>query len=170
MGSEGRTHGWVSNGQKVTLKHISLWLGSWHNWVTGRNCLSWWHESLCSNSFCFYNQTITSPEYRFSLHKKHIGNWFNAPNLAVTVFHNLVTSQLVFTLPEKLLAAPEWQSKDKANIILLSDCVQRADTVPLIRRLLNDFSDPVNGLMKEIKTDIVIFSDTTIFKNEAFFS
>lgn len=74
--------------------------------VSDRDCLSRWHESLSSNSSCFYNQTITSPEYRFLPHKKHIGNWFNATGLAVTMFHNLVTSQVVLPASEKLLAAP----------------------------------------------------------------
>lgn len=155
MGSEGRTHGWVSNGQKVTSKHISPPFGSWHNWVTGRHCLSWWHENLSSNS-CFYNQTITPPEYRFELHKKHFGNWFNPPGLAVTTFHNLVTSQLFLPLPEKLLAAPEWQSKDKANIILLSDLQNERSRHWTAGKKIAKwlFSNSINGLMKEIKTDI----------------
>lgn len=55
---------WVSNGQKVTWKCNSVPSGIWHNWVTGRDCLSRWHESLSSNSSCLYNQTITSPEHR----------------------------------------------------------------------------------------------------------
>jgi hypothetical protein len=36
------------------------------------------------------------------------------------MLHNLLTSKLILSLPllEKLLAAPGWQSKDKASILL----------------------------------------------------
>lgn len=53
------------------------------------------------------------------------------------MFQNLVTSQLAPLLPEKLLSAPGWQSKDSPNISLLSDHGQNegAGTGPLIRLL-----------------------------------
>lgn len=73
------------------------------------------------------------------------------------MFHNLVTSELVLSPFEKLSAAPGWQRKDKANVLLLSGHMQNEwsthwATDKKIAKWF--FSNSINGLMKGIKTDI----------------
>lgn len=74
------------------------------------------------------------------------------------MLHNLLTSQLILPLPllEKLLAAPGWQNKDKASI-LLSDPVQNERSRHCGRDKVMGkppFSHSASRLMEEIKTDI----------------
>lgn len=93
------------------------------------------------------------------------------------MLHNLLTSQLIPPLPllEKLLAAPGWQNKDKASI-LLSDPVQSEWSRHCGRDKVMakpPFSHSTSRLMKEIKTDIdKLFGwggELSIFKTRGFF-